>query len=242
VNISRRSFLSTSAALAGGTFVVGFTLHAIGQDTPGVVTSKDNPFNAWIHVKSDNSTELVLAQSEMGQGVFTSLPMLLAEEADLDWERVTVVQSEFSLGTGGSGSVRSNYLPLRRAGAQVRLTMISAAAREWKVPEQECTTAKSEVIHAASGRKLTYGQLVPQELIACEKRAPPRLEGGKLGRGPFGAPANGGQHPLPEARLLRDQGEVAGPDVGLDQALPDLALKALELLNQERGCRRGHGG
>jgi len=169
VTISRRRFLGTSAALAGGSFVIGFTLRAVAQDTPGAVTDKDSPFNAWIHVKPDSSTELVLAQSEMGQGVWTSLPMLLAEEADLDWERVSVVQSEFSLGTGGSGSVRSNYLPLRRAGAQVRASMIAAAARAWKVPESECTTSKSQVLHTATGRKLTYGELVPQ---ACKLPCP----------------------------------------------------------------------
>ena len=170
MKISRRRFLGTSAAaVAGGSFVVGFTLRAVAQDTPGAVSDKDNPFNAWIHVKTDNSTELVLAQSEMGQGVWTSLPMLLAEEADLDWERVSVVQSDFSLGTGGSGSVRSNYLPLRRAGAQVRASMIAAAARKWNVPESECTTSKSAVSHAASGRKLTYGELVP---TACKMPCP----------------------------------------------------------------------
>ena len=170
MKISRRRFLGTSAAaFASGSFVVGFTLRAVAQDTPGAVSDKDNPFNAWIHVKTDNSTELVLAQSEMGQGVWTSLPMLLAEEADLDWERVTVVQSDFSLGTGGSGSVRSNYLPLRRAGAQVRASMIAAAARKWNVSESECTTAKSAVLHAASGRKLTYGELVP---TACKMPCP----------------------------------------------------------------------
>ena len=169
MKISRRSFLGTSAAFAGGSFVIGFTLRAVAQDTPGVVANKDNPFNAWIHVKPDSSAELVLAQSEMGQGVYTALPMLLAEEADLDWERVTVVQSEFSLGTGGSGSVKGNYMPLRRAGAQVRSAMIAAAARTWKVPDSECTTAKSQVLHAATGRKLMYGELVPQ---ACSMPCP----------------------------------------------------------------------
>ena len=170
MKISRRRFLGTgAAAVAGGSFMVGFTLRAVAQDTPGVVTDKSNPFNAWIHVKADNSTELVLAQSEMGQGVYTALPMLLAEEADLDWERITVVQSEHSLGTGGSGSVKSNYLPLRRAGAQVRLAMVAAAARKWNVPETECTTAKSAVMHAASGRKATYGELVP---VACAAPCP----------------------------------------------------------------------
>ena len=162
MKISRRRFLGTSAAFAGGTFVIGFTLRARAQDTPGAPGAGVNPFDAWVHIKPDSSAELVLAQSEMGQGVYTSLPMLLAEEADLDWERVTVVQSEFSLGTGGSGSVMTNYLPLRRAGAQVRVAMVAAAARAWKVRESECTTSKSEVLHAASGRKLAYGELAPQ--------------------------------------------------------------------------------
>jgi isoquinoline 1-oxidoreductase beta subunit len=142
--------------------VIGFSLRTQAQDTAGAPGAGGNPFDAWIHIKPDSSAQLVLAQSEMGQGVYTSLPMLLAEEADLDWERVTVVQSEFSLGTGGSGSVRSNYLPLRRAGAQVRLAMVAAAAHTWKVSESECTTSKSHVLHAGSGRKMAYGELAAQ--------------------------------------------------------------------------------
>lgn len=160
MKLSRRGFLGTSAALVGGTLVIGFRLDSAAQDTAGVVESGTNPFNTWIHIKPDSSAELVLAQSEMGQGVYTSLPMLLAEEADLDWGRVSVVQSDATKGTGGSGSVRSNYLPLRRAGAQLRWAMITAAARRWSVPESECATSKSEVSHARSGRKLTYGELV----------------------------------------------------------------------------------
>jgi isoquinoline 1-oxidoreductase beta subunit len=162
VKISRRGFLGTSAALAGGAFVIGFHLRAAAQDAPGAVESGPNPFNAWIHIKPDSSAELVLAQSEMGQGVYTSLPMLLAEEADLDWERVTIVQSDSTKGTGGSGSVRSNYMPLRQAGSQVRWTMIAAAARRWGVAETECSTCKGEVSHTRSGRKLAYGQLVAE--------------------------------------------------------------------------------
>ncbi len=168
--ISRRAFLGTSAAAAGGALVIGFSLRngfragltaeADAQEAAGTVTTH-NPFDAWIHVQPDGSAELVLAQSEMGQGVYTSLPMLLADEADLDWKRVRVVQSAFSLGTGGSGSVRSNYLPLRQAGAAVRWAMIAAAARQWSVAESECTTSNSEVIHAGSGRRTSYGALVP---------------------------------------------------------------------------------
>ncbi len=96
----------------------------------------------------------------MGQGVYTALPMILAEEADLDWGRVQVIQSDSSRDTGGSGSVIENFMPLRRAGASVRALMIAAAARIWNVPETECTTMNSEVLHSASGKKATYGELV----------------------------------------------------------------------------------
>ena len=165
MTISRRQFLGTSAAAAGGVLVIGFSLRsrihaAAGQAAKA--TADENPFDAWIHIKPDSSAELVLAQSEMGQGVYTSLPMILSEEADLDWERVTIVQSDHTRGTGGSGSVKSNYLPLRRAGAQVRFAMIAAAARTWNVAESECATSKGEVVHAASARKLAYGALVAE--------------------------------------------------------------------------------
>jgi hypothetical protein len=142
VRITRRGFLGTSATLVGGIFTIGFQLRAMAQDAPGAIGSAANPSDAWIHIKPDSSAELVLTRSEMGQGLYTSLPMLLAEEADLDWNNVTIVQSDLSVGTGGSGSVISNYLPLRRAGAQVRLAMIATAARDWNVLESECTTAK----------------------------------------------------------------------------------------------------
>jgi isoquinoline 1-oxidoreductase beta subunit len=164
VKTSRRSFLTTSAAAAGGTFVIGFNLRGLAQDTPGAVAAAENPFDAWIHIKPDNCVDLVLAQSEMGQGVYTSLPMLLADEADLDWNRISVVQSDFSKGTGGSGSVIKNYLPLRRAGAVVRTAMIAAAAAKWGVPEVECTTCKSEVVHTPTHRKAAYGDLVSAAL------------------------------------------------------------------------------
>jgi isoquinoline 1-oxidoreductase beta subunit len=170
--VSRRAFIASGAAAAVGTgaLVVAVRMHGPFHIAKGVAhnaTPPENPFDAWIRINPDNSTELVFAQSEMGQGVYTALPMILAEEADLNWSRIHVVQSEFSRGTGGSGSVRSNYDPLRRAGAAVRTLMIAAAARTWSVPEGECTTAKSEVLHVASGKKATYG-----ELVAAARRLP----------------------------------------------------------------------
>jgi isoquinoline 1-oxidoreductase beta subunit len=158
--ISRRAFLATSAA-AGGALVLGLTLRGplrIGRSTHPA----NDPFDAWIRIHPDGHIQLVLNKSEMGQGVYTALPMILAEEANLDWDQISVVQSEKSLGTGGSSSVHESYQPLRQAGAVVRETMISAAASQWRVPVSECFAKKSQVFHRPSGRLLTYGTLVAQ--------------------------------------------------------------------------------
>ncbi len=154
--ISRRTFLATSVA-AGGALVVGLTFH--GRLHHPSDTSQD-PFNAWIRIHPDGQTELVLNKSEMGQGVFTALPMILAEEAEIDFSRITVVQADNADGTGGSGSVWGSYQPLRQAGAQVRETMIAAAARRWRVPGAECHARNSQVIHTRSGGVLSYASLV----------------------------------------------------------------------------------
>jgi isoquinoline 1-oxidoreductase subunit beta len=155
--ISRRTFLATSAA-AGGALVVGLTLHSRFH----LHSSDDSqdPFNAWIRIYPDGQTQLVLNKSEMGQGVFTALPMILAEEAEIDFSRITVIQADNADSTGGSGSVWKGYEPLRQAGAQVRETMIAAAARRWRVPAAECRARNSQVTHTASGRALSYAALV----------------------------------------------------------------------------------
>ena len=119
-----------------------------------------NPFDAWIHIKPDSSVELVLAQSEMGQGVYTSLPMILADEADLDWEPRDRRAVRLSTRDGRKRQRNSNYLPLRRAGAVVRTAMIAAAANKWSVPETECTTARAKLFIRLRARKLAYGDLV----------------------------------------------------------------------------------
>lgn len=164
--VSRRAFIISGTAAAAGALIIGVKMHGPFQLATSAPKA-ENPFDAWILINPDNSAQLVFAKSEMGQGIYTALPMILAEEADLDWSRARVVQSDTSLGTGGSGSVRGNFAPLRRAGATVRSLMITAAARAWNVPESECTTAKSEVLHSASSRKTTYG-----ELVAAARRLP----------------------------------------------------------------------
>jgi isoquinoline 1-oxidoreductase subunit beta len=155
--ISRRTFLATSAA-AGGALVVGLTLHSRFHRSSS--DNSQDPFNAWIRIHPDGQTQLVLNKSEMGQGVFTALPMILAEEAEIDFSRITIIQADNADGTGGSGSVWDGYKPLRQAGAQVREVLIAAAARRWSVPTTQCRASSSQVIHISSGRTLSYAVLV----------------------------------------------------------------------------------
>jgi isoquinoline 1-oxidoreductase beta subunit len=155
--ISRRTFLASSAA-AGGALVVGLTLRSHFRHL--AVGASQDPFDAWVRIHPDGETQLVLNKSEMGQGVFTALPMILAEEAEIDFSRIMVVQADNADGTGGSGSVWEGYKPLRQAGAQVREVMIAAAARRWRVPTGECRARDGKVIHTSSGRTLSYAALV----------------------------------------------------------------------------------
>ena len=156
--ISRRGFIG-SAVVTGGGLAWGLlkptALHPERQNE-----IKDDPFEAWVHIRKDERPEIVLNKSEMGQGVFTSLPMIIAEEAELDWETVSVIQGPKSTGTGGSGSVRDNYVAYRQIGAQVRQAMIAGAAREWGIAEHECIAQKSTVVHRTSGRSVSYSSLI----------------------------------------------------------------------------------
>jgi isoquinoline 1-oxidoreductase beta subunit len=167
--ISRRTFVA-QGAIAGAGLVIGVRLAPVkafaqenekGQKKPAV-----NPFDAYIHVKPDGKISLIVAKSEMGQGIKTGLAMILAEEADVDFNSVTVEQAETRpdiyahMGTGGSGSTMENFMPLRRAGATVRELMITSAAQKWNVPKNECTAKKGAVLHEKSSRRASYGELV----------------------------------------------------------------------------------
>jgi isoquinoline 1-oxidoreductase beta subunit len=126
--------------------------------------------NAWVRIAPDGTVTIVVAQAEMGQGVHTSLPMLVAEELDVDLSTVKLevapandaLYANPAIGfqaTGGSTAVRAFYEPLRKAGAAAREMLVTAAAADWGVPAHECTTAQGVVQHAASGRSAPYGAL-----------------------------------------------------------------------------------
>jgi isoquinoline 1-oxidoreductase beta subunit len=167
---SRRGFLQASAAVAGGGLLVGLYLRSPGTLIDAKAAGTMYTPNAWVHISDNNTVTLISARSEMGQGVFTSGPMLIAEELNVDVRTVKVaiappnakLYGNALLGgaqlTGGSTSVRDGWEKLRIAGAQVREMLVAAAANEWKV-DAASLVAKNGMVTGPKGKKATYGQL-----------------------------------------------------------------------------------
>lgn len=164
---SRRGFLRAGAA--GGAFLIGMSAQGVlaaVSDTKAGAASPNFVPNAFIRIARDGSVTLISKQPEIGQGIKTSLPMVIAEELDVAWESVRVVQGDLNLeaygsqGAGGSNSTPNNYENFRRLGATARAVLVQAAAQAWKAPAGECTTDGGHVLHAASKRRLAYGDLV----------------------------------------------------------------------------------
>ncbi|MEA2889720.1 MAG: isoquinoline 1-oxidoreductase subunit beta [Bradyrhizobium sp.] len=179
--VSRRGMLA--GGLAGG-FLLAFHLpvRAVNEPVqpPDVTEGKFAP-NAFIRINSAGETTLVMPQVEMGQGVYTSIPMILAEELDADFSQVSLLHAPpsdklygnptFGLQvTGNSNSIRAFWTPLRNAGASARAMLVQAAAQQWQVEPASCTASNGQVMHAESGRKLSYGTLVE----AAGKQTPPK--------------------------------------------------------------------
>jgi isoquinoline 1-oxidoreductase subunit beta len=157
--LNRREFVAVGVA-AGAGLVIGFYLPHKGQ-TPEESFSP----NAYLRITSDNKVRIVVARSEMGQGVRTALPMILAEELEADWKQIEIEQAGASTlygdqTTGGSASVRTTWDPMRKAGATAREMLISAAALTWGVPRSGCVARSGYIVHSASNRRLSYGELV----------------------------------------------------------------------------------
>jgi isoquinoline 1-oxidoreductase beta subunit len=163
LSLDRRAFLKTGAA-AGTGLLIGFHLPAFASSAEEQEKKNPNPLNAWVHIAPDNHVSLILGKSEMGQGIMTALPMILAEELSLDWSKVKIEQAPtnpaiYDHGTGGSGSIAGSWLPLRRAGAAAREMLISAAAQRWNVNRDTCVAKDGGVLHGARKNFLTYGEL-----------------------------------------------------------------------------------
>lgn len=170
VKMGRRRFLGVAGGTGAGLWL-GLHLPARAE---AAAPAAFEP-NAWLRIDPAGSVTVFLAESEMGQGSYTGMAVLLAEELEADWKQIRVVQADAdprfgSMSTGGSTSVRRGWEPLRQAGAAAREMLVSAAARRWGVDRGACRAEQGEVLHAASGRRLGYGALA----LAAAKEAVPK--------------------------------------------------------------------
>ena len=228
----RRQFLVASGLSAGG-LALGFHVPALAQSAPaaanlGIQTAAE--VNAWVLIEPDDGVVVRVARAEMGQGTHTGLAMLVAEELGCDWARVRVQQITpgqnlaakrvwRNMSTGGSRGIRESQEYVRQGGAAARIMLVQAAADEWKVPASELAVDKGVVLHAASGRKLRYGQLA----AAAAKLTPPDVKTITL-KNPRSWTIAG----KPTKRLdtaIRVNGEIK---YGIDTALPGMLYAALK--------------
>jgi len=165
--LKRRSFIKSSTLAATG-LIIGFTYDP--QKSLAAKTRIKNDLGLWIRISSDDTITLIVPSSEMGQGVNTSLPMIIAEELDANWESIRTetapANSDYKnpegFGpqiTGGSNSVKGFWDLLQETGAAAREMLISAAAQRWNVPIEECDTKLGDVIHKNTNKKISYGKL-----------------------------------------------------------------------------------
>ncbi|HTO80706.1 MAG TPA: xanthine dehydrogenase family protein molybdopterin-binding subunit [Methylomirabilota bacterium] len=188
--LDRRRFLVATLSAAGG-LAIGVVLPGragafpLGPDPSDKAAPGDaREINAWIVVEPDDSVIIRVAQSEMGEGVFTSMPMIVAEELGCDWTKVraeyasanrNVVENNVyqRMGTGGSRAVRASREFLQQAGASARARLIAAAAQRWNVPATECQARDGQVMHAASNRSLGFGALAADAATVTLDAEPP---------------------------------------------------------------------
>src|SRR5258707_2106970 len=226
--MSRRTLLTSG--LAGGLLLAFHVpVHAANEPVqpPDDLAGKFAP-NAFIRIDRSGKTTLVMPQVEMGQGTYTSISMILAEELDADCAQVVVEHAPPSdklygnpffgiQATGNSNSVRAWWKPLRAAGASARAMLVQAAAQRWQVEPASCTTANSEVMHTESGRKLSYGELVD----AANAQTPPKDV-------PLKDPKNFGLIGKPLKRLDTPDKVNGKAAYGIDAMLPDMRFPTLK--------------
>ena len=175
--VSRRQFVQVSA-LAGGGLLIAASFDSMGRLEALAPQSSGFEPNAYLRLTPDGFVTIVAKNPEIGQGVKTMLPMLIAEELDVDWNKVRVEQGDLDStkfqgqSAGGSNATPSNWLPMRRVGAAGRAVLVAAAAQTWNVPESELTTSSGAVLHARSSRRAAY----PELFAKAATLTPPALD------------------------------------------------------------------
>ena len=244
--MKRRDFVRAGAA-AGAVFSLGVSLTGCREPLPGAGEATFAP-DAWIRLFADGSVLVEVGSAEMGQGVSTALPMLVAEELDAEWERVRYQFAPANKAyynpligaqiTGGSTAIMGAWVPLREAGARARAMLVAAAAAEWGVPAAECATEPGQVVHAASGRRAAYGSLaakaasqpVPEKIVLKDPKdfriigkAVPRLDTRSQVTGQMQFGQDAGPKDALTALVARSPvfgGKVAGVDDTRARAVP----------------------
>ena len=182
--LTRRDFVKVGVSAGGGLLIaIALPRFARGAEPgwPGAALAGDGSFepSAFVRIDPDGTATITVAKSEMGQGVRTTLALLVAEELDLDWDAVKVEQAPANeakygrQGTGGSASVKNSWMTLRQAGATARAMLVAAAAAQLGVAAGELETRGSRVVHVGSGRELSYGELASE---AAAQPAPEQVE------------------------------------------------------------------
>jgi isoquinoline 1-oxidoreductase beta subunit len=177
--VGRREFIKTGAAIGGGLLVSLYSPVTGGPTSVSAAEEKGVALNAFVRIGTDESVTVISAHSEMGQGIYTSLPMLLNEELEANWSNIRVESAPvdkvynhplFGMQmTGGSTTSPAEWKRYREMGATARLILVAAAAAKWNVEAASCHVEKGVVIHAASGKRATYGSLAD----AAAKLTPP---------------------------------------------------------------------
>jgi isoquinoline 1-oxidoreductase subunit beta len=225
--LDRRTVLKASL-LAGG----GLALEALiplplsALESPDERSSSAALLSAFVSIAPDGTVTIVSKNPEIGQGVKTSLPMMVADELDCDWSQVRIAQADLDpkrygeQSAGGSTSTPKNWLPMRRTGAAARAMLVQAAAQQWKVEASEITTAKGRLFHRASGRSLGYGEVASRAAALT----PPDLNTVPLKRPEeftiIGRPVVG----IDSARIVKGE-----PIFGIDTHLPGMLYAVFEV-------------
>ena len=220
--LGRRSFLKVSA-LAGGGMALSASFPMAARAAAGAAAGAE--LNAFITIAPDNVITIVGKNPEIGQGIKTMLPMLIAEELDADWDQVRIIQGDTDGAkygpqiAGGSFATPMNWMPMRQTGAAARMMLLNAASARWSVPVADLTTEPSVVVHEASGRRATYGELASDAAL-LQVPAPASV-------------------PLKDAASFRIIGRAIGgidspkivrgePIFGVDTKLPNMVYAAFE--------------